>query len=347
MKNHDTRILTKPGDTIQETIDKIGMSQRELAERIGYQASKLNQLIKGEIAITRDMAGKLETVLDIDALTWMMLEQIYQEDQLRQEQRIQLEADVPLLKKFPITKLKELGVITVRNKGVEQLRELLNFFRVASLEEWDRIYKQDKLSVAFKISLAQSKKAEAISAWLRYGEIQASRLPLKPYDAKKFKATLKLAKQLSISEPTGFDKLQALCTECGVALALTPSFPTTATYGSTRWIKGRQHPLIQISDRGKRADNAWFAFFHEAGHVLLHGKTEDEANLFARDFLLGDFPIEHYQKIGDRYWEIDEIDEIADKYGIQTGILIGQLQRVGSLPHSVFREHIPKVNFTG
>ena len=35
-------LLSPPGDTIQETIDTIGMSQAELAERIGRPKQKLN-----------------------------------------------------------------------------------------------------------------------------------------------------------------------------------------------------------------------------------------------------------------------------------------------------------------
>lgn len=362
MKQLDTQYLSKPGDTIQETIDALSMSQRELAERLGYQASKLNQLIKGEISLTRDMAGKLEMVLGIDALFWLGLEQVYQEEQLRIEQQAQLRKNLTCLDSFPISTLKSLGVITVKRKGIDQLKELLQFFRIASFEEWEDIYKNGKTSVAFKLSLAQRNDAEAISSWLRYGEVQAERITLKPYNANQFKQMLGEARKLSIERPTDFTTLRDMCADCGVALALTPSFPKSATYGSTRWILGRQHPLIQISDRGKRADNCWFSFFHEAAHVLLHGKTEvfledikddfgidgqkeKEANDFARKLLFGDFPLEHYRKIGEFFWDYEDLESMAIEYSIAPCILIGQLQRIGSLPHSVFREYIPKVDF--
>lgn len=47
-------LLSCPGDTIQETIDKIGMSQAELAERLGRSIPKLNELIKGKAPITKE-----------------------------------------------------------------------------------------------------------------------------------------------------------------------------------------------------------------------------------------------------------------------------------------------------
>ena len=32
--------------------------------------------------------------------------------------------------------------------------------------------------------------------------------------------------------------------------------------------------MVQLSLRGKFEDLLWFTFFHEAGHILLHGKKE-------------------------------------------------------------------------
>ena len=55
-----------------------------------------------------------------------------------------------------------------------------------------------------------------------------------------------------------------------------------------------------LSLRYKSNDHLWFAFFHEAGHLLFHGKkmmfletvggmsddNEEEADAFARNFLI-------------------------------------------------------------
>ena len=37
------KLLSPPGDTIQETIDTIGMSQKELAERMGKDKKNINK----------------------------------------------------------------------------------------------------------------------------------------------------------------------------------------------------------------------------------------------------------------------------------------------------------------
>lgn len=75
-------LLTCPGDTIQEHIDHIGMSQAELAERLGRSIPKLNELIKGKAPITKETATKLEFVLGVPANFWLNLERTYQDELL-------------------------------------------------------------------------------------------------------------------------------------------------------------------------------------------------------------------------------------------------------------------------
>lgn len=58
-------LLSPPGDTIQEHIDFIGMSQVELAERMGRPKEKINDIIKGREPITTATAFQLEKVLGI------------------------------------------------------------------------------------------------------------------------------------------------------------------------------------------------------------------------------------------------------------------------------------------
>ena len=70
-------LLSPPGDTIQETIDTIGMSQAELAERIGRPKEKLNDIIKGREPITLKTAILLERVLGIPVTFWMARENEY------------------------------------------------------------------------------------------------------------------------------------------------------------------------------------------------------------------------------------------------------------------------------
>lgn len=81
--------LSPPGDTIQETIDVMGMCQNELAERMGKTESNINNIINGKEPISVDTALKLEQVLGIRAKFWLTRETNYREELARIEQQKQ------------------------------------------------------------------------------------------------------------------------------------------------------------------------------------------------------------------------------------------------------------------
>ncbi|MBL0026952.1 MAG: helix-turn-helix domain-containing protein [Saprospiraceae bacterium] len=99
-------LLSTPGERIQEHIDFTGMSQAELAERLGRSVPKLNELIKGKAPITKETASKLEFVLGVPASFWLNLEKIYQEELLQIEQLEFLETCKSWVSGFPIVALK-------------------------------------------------------------------------------------------------------------------------------------------------------------------------------------------------------------------------------------------------
>ncbi|NWJ95906.1 MAG: HigA family addiction module antidote protein [Chloroflexi bacterium] len=82
-----------PGETLEETLEAIGMSQQELAERIGQPLKTINELIQGKTAITADTALQLEKVIGVSAEFWLRLEQQYRETLARlyeQEHLVQI-----------------------------------------------------------------------------------------------------------------------------------------------------------------------------------------------------------------------------------------------------------------
>jgi addiction module antidote protein, HigA family len=81
------KLLSPPGDTIQETINAMGMRQNELAERMGKTESKINNIIKGKEPITVSTALKLELVLGIPAKFWLTRETNYREELAGVEQQ--------------------------------------------------------------------------------------------------------------------------------------------------------------------------------------------------------------------------------------------------------------------
>src|ERR1700727_2151017 len=107
----ERELLSKPGDTILETIEYIKMSQAELAERMGKTPSKISDLIAGKEPITMATALQLEKVLGIDAQFWLNREMLYREKLSRLDQEEALTGYMDWLTIQPVKELKKFGYL--------------------------------------------------------------------------------------------------------------------------------------------------------------------------------------------------------------------------------------------
>ena len=72
-------IAIAPGEYLSEEIEVRGLSQKELARRMGRPLNAINEIINGKKAITAETAIQLEEVLTgIPAKFWLNLEADYQ-----------------------------------------------------------------------------------------------------------------------------------------------------------------------------------------------------------------------------------------------------------------------------
>lgn len=342
-------LLNTPGDRIQEHIDYIGMSQAELAERLGRSIPKLNELVKGKSPITKETASKLEYVLGVPASFWLNLEKIYQEELLQIEQLEVLESYNSWVSGFPIAALKNMNLLPNTKTKSELAQALLKFFRVASPTEWSKIYEGD--SLAFKIELKHTTDPKAISAWLRIGELQAERIKLDDFDKKKLTDTLPEIQDLAFKQPKNWmHQLQFICSTFGVALVYSPCLSKAPIYGAARWIKNKTLPLIQLTDRKKDYNSFWFSFYHELAHIRYHNKSdifidgleeispdkdkEKEADDFATRMLISE-AIRH--KMRDvNFYSVKDWINFSHANQINLSILISQLQRLGKINYEDF-----------
>lgn len=333
-------LLSCPGDTIQEHIDTVGMSQAELAERLGRSVPKLNELIKGKAPISKDTATKLEYVLGIPASFWLNLERQYQDELLEIEKLEQLEKCIEWVKGFPLAAMKKIGLIPNTRNKADIADSLLKYFRVASPTQWEDIYAGK--SLAFKIELRHTAEPQAISVWLRLGELQAERLTVESFDKKLLRSKLDEIQEIAYRHSdTWLNELQELCTSCGVALVYTPCISKAPIYGATRWVKNNTVPLVQVTDRHKDYNSFWFTFYHELGHILYHGKKEifieglnsiapdrekeDQADDFAARMLLSEK--ERNELFQYPMFDKDLVLYLSEKFRKHPGIIVAQIQR--------------------
>ncbi len=342
-------LLSTPGDRIQEHIDFIGMSQAELAERLGRSIPKLNELIKGKAPITKETAAKLEYVLGIDASFWLNLEKHYQEELLEIKQLEFLETCTSWVTGFPIAALKKMKLLLDSNKKPELAEGLLKFFRVASPVEWSTIYEGH--SMAFKIELNLTSDPKAISAWLRIGELQANKIDLQAFDKKKLTDALPFIQNIAFNEnPNWKEELQTVCASFGVALVYSPCLSKAPIYGAARWIKNKSVPLIQLTDRKKDYNAFWFTFYHELAHIRYHNKSdifidglenilpdvdkEKEADAFASKMIFNDTVKD--KALNQNLNTVEKLKSFSIENKINLSILISQLQRLNKIMYNDF-----------
>lgn len=339
-------LLTCPGDTIQENIDFIGMSQAELAMRMGRAKESLNEIINGKGAITIDTANRLEYVLGIPADFWLELERNYQDELMRIEKMEFFETCLDWVKKFPIPKMKKLKILPNTNDKPTLVDSLLKFFRVASPKQWEDVYHE--LPLAFKIDNKFNVEKAAVSVWLRYGELQADKIKLQQFDKKAFKDNLHEVQSIAFNHPKNWQQLlQEYCAKYGVALVYTPCISKAPVYGATRWIKNHSIPIIQVTDRQKNGNAFWFTFFHESAHIILHGKKdiflevsdgikqdqakEREADDFAANVIIPKNLLVKLKSHND--FKKQYILELSVEHQVHAGIIVSQLQRLNKIDY--------------
>lgn len=342
-----------PGIDLSEKLDELGMGPKEFAIRADKPEKTITAILNGESSITPDMAVQFENVLKIPAHFWINRQRSYDEFIARIKREKVIAEAIPWSKNFPINDMVKKGWLPHVKTPNEKAASLLSFFSFSTHKAWEDYYFNRELKVAFRISLAHNKDSYSISAWLRNGEIQAAQLNSKDYSEKDFRNSLPALKKIMAFHPSDFFKrLKEVCLNAGVKVVYTPCLPGSPISGATRWIN--DNPLIQLSGRFKRNDSFWFTFFHEAGHILLHGKKdifledvkykdydngkENEANDFAVKWTLS---VEQENAIlsNDRLTPADVVT-FAEKYGTHPGIIIGRLHHLQKVSPSRGREFI-------
>ena len=345
------QIVFHPGETLAEKLEEMNMGPKEFSIRTGKPEKTIIAVIKGDSALTPDMAVLFESVTKIPAHFWMNSQRSYDEFIARKKRNEMIAQSVEWAKLFPISDMIKKGWLPATASIEEKTTALLSFFSIGSPAAWRDYYFNQELKVAFRISLAHTNEPYAISAWLRKGELQAAELPTNNYSEKNFKEILPKIKTLMAKQPADFFmQLQSICLGAGVKVVYTPCLPKAPINGSTRWLNDT--PVIHLAGSYNRNDAFWSTFFHEGGHILLHGK---------KDIFLEN--IEYPDKTNDKElqadsfavkWTLSEEEEkeilaaiplnemsvrmFAQKFNTHPAIIVGRLQHKGYIPYTFGRK---------
>ncbi len=332
-----------PGEHLEDFLLDTGLSQAELAERVGLTKKAVNEIIKGKNPITDNTAFRLSKIFAVSPEFWMNLQNDYDAKVARQEEVARLAHEAERhLPNFRETykELVRLGAVKKltwnKNNLIEITRSLQSFFLVGSL-----VYVEEKtMNFAFRKYDRSNLNPYTLAAWVQLGKRKATKTKVEPFDKAQLRARLTEIKKLSQKPWQEYVvKLEAVLAECGVVLVYAPKMKNSFAQGATHWIDS-DTVLLMLNTYNQDEGKFWFNLFHELGHILLHGKKnvyidfengersqeEEQADAFANKWLTPHIEkLDVNELVGDEKEIASTVNTLAKKNDVSPAIIAGRL----------------------
>lgn len=330
--------ISAPGDTISDVLDARGLSVDAFAQAMARPADEIRGLLRGREPVTAETACDLARVLGSSQEFWTSREAQYREDLLRFERTLDSNTLSDWIRSLPVNDMTKLGWLARSASASDKAIECLRFFGVPTVEAWQNKCAELIQTASFRTSRTFKSEPGAVAAWIRQGELAGSAIECRRWNADAFRNALTDIRRLSRGRDlhVQFPTLQKRCSDCGVAVVIVRAPSKCRASGAVRALP-RDRKLILLSFRHLSDDHFWFTFFHEAGHLLLHGDRplfidgeddvssaeEQEANQFAEETLV---PPERREEMLALPIKARAIIRFARAIGVSPGIVVGQLQ---------------------
>lgn len=328
--------VSAPSNTIIDILVDKQISLGTFAQNLNRSVEFANNLVSGYISINYEIACDLEKILGSSKEFWIQRESDYRNGIARLKE---LE-ETNWLKELPIKDMIKFGWIS---NTLDVFQSCLNYFNVDCINAWREKYNKEIILTSFRTSSSFKSEQGSVAAWLRKGEILSTKINTKPWSEELFEQSLEKIRPLTRKKnPKDFlPQLIDLCAECGVAVSIIRTPSGCKASGATKFLTPDK-ALILLSFRYLSDDHFWFTFFHEAGHLILHGNKsvfieeigstqivsieENEANSFAGEMLI---PYELQDELANIKGNKRKIIDLATRAGVSPGIIVGQLQHHG------------------
>lgn len=297
-------VATHPTEMIKDEIKERGMSQKELAERLGMQASNVSRMIREKETITSALAAKLEKALGIKSSFWLNAQAEYDKDILAVEQRNEKE-QIAVDQEYMLSSLLNMKEL------YSKLKIRASLFVQEKLEVLNQIFEMEPAKIPY-FQLAYNgnfKKSDKITTdeknqrtWQVLAYVSAKHnKPTHKYEkgnARKVAVEIaSIAHKGGVSE----EQIKGMLDSYGISYSYVSKLEKAPIDAYSSWVDG--YPAIVTTHRYNDICKLVFNIIHELGHIELHIKPntnvayvsdgaystdqkEEEANKFAEDILI-------------------------------------------------------------
>ena len=349
-----TEFISHPGETLLELLEQYGISQKELSIKTQTSEKHINEIIKGKKDISIAFAKKLENVFKPNASFWINRQNIYDEkiETIRIIENITKE-EKEALKQFPIDELVKLGYLSDDRNETEKVLSLRKFSGTVNLLNTIDVLNYMLPNLAFKTDNTKSKSNPyKMYSWLRMCQLETESI-YNPnmYDAKLLRDSLNKIKKLSLLADfdQAYRRVTDILKECGINFKIVHNFKGLNVQGFIKPINDNISLCVTIKWHAE--DVFWFTLFHEFGHLLhkrnsrpfidLSDDEEDEANSFARDYLIRP---DTYRTLVSNISK-QSILRCARENEICPAIVVGRLAKDNYIEHNMYRDYIRTIKW--
>lgn len=338
---------------IEERLDDLGVSQRQVSDALGIQRRSLQRLLEGE-------AQKIDllTVLKISQFLNISINEISQlyvsglsSHSIGDLERARKAGFI--MRHFDLDVLKKIGFISDTTDFEAIEKRIKDFFKLNSVEEYENEVAYSLFSKTKNRSDDRMVKFWISTAYNRCLEIDNPN----HFDREAFLQIIPRLRSLTCDEDKGLAKAAHLLSKVGVTVIVLGYVSKIQVRGATFLVNGK--PCIVISDFNKRLDTMWFTLMHEIYHVLKDLDTirtigyhlskeendqlvvdlvnEDLANAFASEYLISSDKVKFIKS----FIGVESIvDSYATKWQVHPAIVYGAYLRKYPEDYSKYKKRI-------
>ena len=354
-----------PGTFITSMLEAYEMSRTELSQRCDCTLEYLNEVIDKGLPIKPSLAIELERAIGIPATMLLECEHQYRFQLAKTKEFNEGKKYHEWLNSIPIDFIVETQNIEKPNSLADKYTKVLEFYGVGSIQTWKEEFQTSNTD--YRHSKLRKSDFVCLATWIRLGQIAAKNITRSDkkrnlvksgsnnlinlnFDRKKFKEAMKDIRVLTcIPITNALPKIEKICASVGVCFLLIPPVPKIYVSGAAWWLSPEK-PVIQLNTQHETEDQFWFSFFHEAAHIMLHGKKkiyvdgketnnkrqEKQANEWASNILIPKRAWKKFINFGE--FTESNILVFANELNVAPGIIVDKLQNIHLIEPNQFNQ---------